>query len=232
MTDNTMFDIVPPATAPVIFAFDSHAVRTITANDGIVWFVAKDVCTLLGYTNSSKAIADHCRLEGVTNRYPLETLGGVQYPTLIDEGNLYRLIVKSRKPEAKQFESWVCDNVLPAIRRQGYYGGGAIAQMAQAMTQTQMLMDDLVARQAQTDDKINAILSLVDVAGKYIALLEAGQKPKRRVRRAVTLELETEIRDLLAQGMPGANIALLLEVSPATVSLIKNGKWSSRGGSQ
>lgn len=53
--------------------------------------------------------------------YPLETAGGVQYPAFIDEGNLYRLIIKSKKPEAEAFESWVCDEVLPSIRKTGSY---------------------------------------------------------------------------------------------------------------
>ena len=221
-----MSEISLAATAPVAFAFDSHAVRTFTEDDGTIWFVARDVCAILGIAKPENAFA---RLDDdQKDTRTMGTLGGAQDMTVVNESGLYALAFTSRKPEAKQFARWVTGEVLPAIRRQGYYGGGAMAQMAQAMTQTQMLMDDLAARQAQTDDKINAILSLVDVAGKYIALLEEGQKPKRRTYRAVTLELETEIRDLLAQGMPGSNIARLLEVSEATVSLIKHGKWSSR----
>jgi Rha family phage regulatory protein len=107
-------------------------------------------------------------------------------------------------------------------------GGSALPAMAQSLTQTQALLAQVAERQAATDDKVNAILSLVDVAGKYISLLEANQKPKPRALRAVTPVLEQQIRELLAQGMPGAQIARLLEVSTATVSLIKNGKWSSR----
>jgi len=107
-------------------------------------------------------------------------------------------------------------------------GGSALPAMAQSLTQTQALLAQVAERQAATDDKVNAILSLVDVAGKYISLLEANQKSKPRALRAVTPVLEQQIRELLAQGMPGAQIARLLEVSTATVSLIKNGKWSSR----
>lgn len=107
-------------------------------------------------------------------------------------------------------------------------GGSALPAMAQALTETRAMVAAVVERQERTGEQVEAILQLVDVAGKYIALLEANQKPKRRDLRPVTPDVEAEIRDLVAQGMPGANVARLLNVSQATVSLIKNDKWSSR----
>lgn len=219
-----MTNIALHATAPVAFAFDSHAVRTITEDDGSIWFVAADILSALKLDRKALERLDDDQ-KGVST---IHTLGGPQDMTVINESGLYALVLTSRKPEAKQFARWVTGDVLPAIRRQGYYGGGALASMAQALTQTQALLAQVAERQAATDDKVNAILSLVDVAGKYITLLEANQKPKPRALRAVTPALEAQIRELLAQGMPGAQIARLLEVSTATVSLIKNGKWSSR----
>ena len=56
------------ASAPVEFQFQSNIVRTV-AIDGEVWFCATDVCSVLGYTNSRKVIADHCKASGVTKRY-------------------------------------------------------------------------------------------------------------------------------------------------------------------
>ncbi len=105
---------------PSVFQFDSQQVRIFVDDQGKPWFCAKDVCAVLGYTNDSKAIKDHCRTKGVTKRYPL-TKGGQQELTFIHEGNLYRLILKSHKPEAERFEVWVCDEVLPAIRKTGRY---------------------------------------------------------------------------------------------------------------
>lgn len=49
------------------------------------------------------------------------TDSGIQEMTFINEGNLYRLIIKSRKPEAERFETWVMDEVLPSIRKKGGY---------------------------------------------------------------------------------------------------------------
>lgn len=116
----------------VSFSFESLSVRTFADEAGEPWFCAKDVCDVLGYANSRKAVADHCRAKGVTNR-DTPTESGVtngdgtsrarlsQEMTYINEGNLYRLIIKSRKPEAERFESWVCDDVLPTIRKTGQY---------------------------------------------------------------------------------------------------------------
>ncbi|MCP1651783.1 BRO-N domain-containing protein [Pseudomonas nitroreducens] len=107
-------------TMPVLFEFEAVPVRVIIQNDGENWFCAKDVCEVLGYSNTSQTITDHCREKGVSKRYTL-TDKGRQELQFIDEGNLYRLIIKSRKEEAKRFESWVCDQVLPALRKTGSY---------------------------------------------------------------------------------------------------------------
>lgn len=113
------------------FRFGDSSIRVITLN-GEPWFAVSDVCDVLGYVNSRDALAKHCRAEGVVKRdTPMEsdvakrdttsTARKNQTLTYINEGNLYRLIIKSRKPEAEKFESWVCDEVLPSIRKTGSY---------------------------------------------------------------------------------------------------------------
>lgn len=108
------------ATAPTQFNFQSNAIRVITDDNGNPWFLANDVCAVLGYANPRQAIIKNCREGGVSKRYT-PTESGIQEMTYIDEGNLYRLTIKSRKPEAEPFESWVCDEVLPSIRKTGQY---------------------------------------------------------------------------------------------------------------
>lgn len=88
--------------------------------DGKEYFPATEVASILGYTNPQKAIRDHCKEEGVTIRSAL-TQGGPQTLKLITEGNLYRLISRSKLPSAEKFESWVFDEVLPSIRKNGMY---------------------------------------------------------------------------------------------------------------
>lgn len=92
-------------------------IRTIEI-DGKPHFVGTDVAKALGYSNPRKAILDHCK--GVTKR-DTPTSSGVQSMSYINEGDLYRLIMKSKLPSAEKFESWVMDEVLPAIRKTGSY---------------------------------------------------------------------------------------------------------------
>ncbi|WP_455792589.1 BRO-N domain-containing protein [Clostridium butyricum] len=86
--------------------------------DGIEYFPATDSAKILGYTNPQKAIRDHCK--GV-NEMVTPTKGGKQKKNYITEGNLYRLIINSKLPQAEKFESWVFDEVLPQIRKTGSY---------------------------------------------------------------------------------------------------------------
>lgn len=97
----------------------SQDIRTIEI-DGNVWFVAADVAKTLGYSNPRKAVSDHCKERGVTKRY-IPTTSGKQEMVLINEANVYRLIVRSKLPTAEMFDEWVFDEVLPAIRKTGYY---------------------------------------------------------------------------------------------------------------
>jgi len=105
---------------PSIFSFQSINVRAFADDNGEPWFCASDVCEVLGYTNSRKAISDHCRKRGVTKRYT-PTDSGDQEMSFINEGNLYRLITRSKKQEAEEFEIKVMEEILPAIRKTGSY---------------------------------------------------------------------------------------------------------------
>ena len=103
-----------------VFNFDSQAVRTVTDDaTGEPLFVGKDVCAVLGYNNHNKAMQDHCK--GVTNRYPLQTAGGVQELRVLTEPDVLRLIVSSTLPAAERFEKWVFEEVLPTLRKTGQY---------------------------------------------------------------------------------------------------------------
>lgn len=92
-------------------------IRTTEIN-GQPYFVASDVASALGYSNPRKAVSDHCR--GVTKR-DTPTSSGIQNMSYINEGDIYRLIMKSKLPSAERFESWVMDEVLPTIRKTGGY---------------------------------------------------------------------------------------------------------------
>lgn len=98
------------------FNFGSNIVRVVSRNND-PWFIANDVCKALGYSNTSKAIADHLDDD---ERYN-ESLDRGGSLLLISESGLYALILRSRKPEARKFAKWVTSEVLPTIRKTGSY---------------------------------------------------------------------------------------------------------------
>ena len=101
-----------------VFNYNSVEVRTIQ-NDGEPWFVLKDVCNVLHIGNSRDVVARLDQDEkGVAQ---IDTLGGKQEMTIINESGLYNVILRSDKPEAKPFRKWVTSEVLPTIRRHGMY---------------------------------------------------------------------------------------------------------------
>lgn len=95
------------------------SVRTIL-KDREVWFVAKDICECLEIvwfgSKTINGISD--KHKGVGN-FP--TPGGNQELLVIDESGVYKLVLRSRKPEAEKFQDWICDEVLPTIRKTGSY---------------------------------------------------------------------------------------------------------------
>ena len=103
-----------------VFSFGNHEIRTVTDEHGEAWFVANDVCAALELTNPHKALADHVDREDLTQRDTL-TPGGLQKLNHVNESGLYALIFGSRKESAKRFKRWVTSEVLPAIRKNGYY---------------------------------------------------------------------------------------------------------------
>ncbi|MGG3823191.1 BRO family protein [Geobacillus thermodenitrificans] len=103
-----------------VFNHEMFGELQVLVENGEIYFPATDVAIILGYTNPHKAIKDHCKEKGVTIR-SAPTSGGKQQKKFINEGNLYRLIVRSKLPEAEKFESWVFDEVLPTIRKTGGY---------------------------------------------------------------------------------------------------------------
>lgn len=103
--------------------------------DGKEYFPATEVAKTLGYKNPKKAIKDHCKSPGVTIRSVGVVTGTKADGTeavqqvdkkFINEGNLYRLIVKSNLETAERFERWVFDEVLPDIRKHGLYASESL----------------------------------------------------------------------------------------------------------
>lgn len=104
-----------------LFDFENNQIRVLKINNE-PWFVGKDVATILGYSNTRKALIDHVddedKKDGVTIR---DSMGRSQLAVVINESGMYSLILSSKLPSAKKFKRWVTSEVLPAIREDGAY---------------------------------------------------------------------------------------------------------------
>ncbi|GEM_PF-5412363 len=111
-----------PAVSPVLlipFSYESKEIRVIQDQFGNPWWVAKDVCDILGLGNVTNALVRIPDNHKGVNR--IKTPGGTQKLNVVDEPGLYRLILRSDKPQAESFMEWVTADVLPSIRKTGKY---------------------------------------------------------------------------------------------------------------
>ena len=115
------------------FAFNSQQVRVISVN-GDPWFVAQDVCNILDLGNVSKACKPLKDREKNTITLS-DGIAGNPTTLIISESGLYRLTMKSRKPQAEPFQDWVCEKILPTIRKTGKYEVNPQIAIAPAMPQ-------------------------------------------------------------------------------------------------
>lgn len=102
------------------FSFENLSVRTLGDSLNPL-FVAGDLAAILGYQSAKDAT--RFLDEDERTLVEVDTAGGLQKVSAVTESGLYAMILKSRRPEAKRFRKWVTSEVLPAIRRQGYYAG-------------------------------------------------------------------------------------------------------------
>jgi prophage antirepressor-like protein len=99
-----------------------YEIQAFIENDTLL-FIGSDVCDLLAITNVKMFVASLATDQ--YERRPVSTLtNGVRNMLVLKEGGFYRAVLRSRKPLAKPFKRWVCEQVLPTIRRNGSYSGG------------------------------------------------------------------------------------------------------------
>lgn len=112
------------------FSHTAFGELEILIKDGKEYFPAVEVAKSLGYSKPHDAITRHCPMMGTTFYGVIDSLGRKQEKKFINEGNLYRLIVKSKLPQAEQFEKWVFEEVLPSIRKHGAYMTDQVLEQA------------------------------------------------------------------------------------------------------
>ena len=133
-------------------------IRTLTI-DGEPWFVAADVCRALEIGNPSMTVE---RLDddekGIST---IDTLGGKQRMTIINEPGLYSLVLSSRKPEAKAFKRWITHEVIPAIRK---YGGYMTKSLLEQVLENPNLIYEFARRMLEEQQKNERLRQELDRA--------------------------------------------------------------------
>mgnify|MGYP000464350504 FL=1 len=159
------------------FDFRGAALRTLTDESGEPWFVAKDVCDVLGYTNASKAISDHVDSEDKLNNESLSSLGQ-RGGWLVNESGLYSLVLSSKLPCAKEFKRWVTHEVLPQIRRTGGYIPTSDADddmtiLAKAVMIGQRTMEEQKQRIADQQSRIDELQPKASAWDNFVDIPDA-----------------------------------------------------------
>lgn len=151
-----------------IFNYHDSPLRAVE-KDGELWWVLKDVCGVLG-------IVDHVSVQrrldddekGVGQILPLSGKGGMQETIIINEPGLYNVILRSDKPEAKDFKRWVTHEVLPAIRQKGSYSLPSLSPAQLIAAQAQLLVD-MEKRMDEVQGRTRALEAKVDTAMKALS---------------------------------------------------------------
>ena len=159
--------------------------------DGKEFFPASQCAAILGYKSPKDAISAHCK-GAVKHRLP--TNGGTQEVKYIPEGDLYRLIIRSKLPSAEKFEQWVFDEVLPELRKNGSYGNNFNLEEVIAKTVT-----------AVVSEVLKQIIPTADNPTK-----QSQNVPKRKAKKykhtqpskieTLKPELKTKVDDMIASG--------------------------------
>ena len=167
--------------------------------DGKPYVVGVDVARALDYANPSKAVIDHCK--GIS-KLGIPSAGGIQETNVIQEGDIYRLIVKaadqSRNPDikvrAEKFERWVFDDVLPTVRRHGAYV---------TPTKLEEMMND-------PDAWIKVLTALKEerAAKEHLQIQAEADKPKVVFADAVSVSDGTILIGELAKILKGNGIEI------------------------
>lgn len=147
-------------------------VRTLNTGNEIL-FCASDVAKMLGYSRPNDAINQHCR---ATVKHSTLISGKKQEINFIKEGDIYRLIIKSRLPQAEQFEKWIFEEVLPSIRKHGLYAMNELLENPDMLINALQKLKEEKIKTKQLEDKIKIkdqqILELQPKASYYDIILQ------------------------------------------------------------
>ena len=224
MTDN---NAVVAAISTKIEIFNNTqfgSVRTFVDDKGEPWFCGLDVATILGYEKPRNAIAVHCREDGALKQGVIDSLGREKDTTFINEGNLYRLIMRSKLPSAEKFESWVVDEVLPTLRKTGSY------------SVVKSPIERILANSVDQLEAVEAIKEVLLVEKQKQALIEA-RADKAEEAKAIAEQERDDVKEAFSRSVVSDNdklystfIKQLKMTNPCASSLLKELKIFGKTG--
>ena len=133
------------------FNYESQQIRVIQDEQGEPWWIASDVCEIIGLSNTTEALRNLDNDEKSTLR--ISESGPER--NIINEPGLYSLIIRSNKPEAKKFKRWITHEVLPSIRKNGRFEIQGLSEL------------DLIIKSAQALKKIDERLTSLEAKSHY-----------------------------------------------------------------
>jgi prophage antirepressor-like protein len=149
------------------FQFNNLDIRTATDPNDEVWFCAKDVFEALDITWKGASGSLKNTPEKWQGVWQLQTPGGSQEAVFISEPAVYQTAFTSRKPEAIKFTEWVCEEVLPEIRRNGFFGTVSLSEQVQISKQIDSLSEKIVGtknayRRKLLHDQLRRLCNMVN----------------------------------------------------------------------
>lgn len=204
------------STAIVPFQYQCHEVRTQTDEHGQPWFIAVDLCTVLGIANSRDALSSlDADEKGVANT---DTPGGAQQLATVNEPGMYSLVLRSRKPEAKAFKRWLTHEVIPSIRKTGGYGSSSTTDVVATMDRKALAMLVIEAEEAKeraeaVAEKRQAVIDVYDSTkgsysvrevSKVLAADHSITIGERKLYRLLSADLRWMYQDGRGQWQPYA----------------------------
>ncbi|MFS1013928.1 phage antirepressor KilAC domain-containing protein [Enterococcus casseliflavus] len=222
---------------PQIFNFEKNEVRTFLVNDE-PYFVGKDVASILGYSNTPKAIRDHVDEEDKTQNESF-TVNGTAL-MLINESGLYSLILKSKLPNARKFKRWVTSEVLPTIRKTGSYTNvpqsfAQALRLAADLEEKNQLLEQQIAEYEPKISYLDMILSSTDTVATSQIAADYGMSAIALNKLLNELGVQHKVsgqwilyRKHMNQGYTKSHTSEIPKADGG-VKVVMNTKWTQKG---
>lgn len=178
--------------------------RAIQDENGEPWFVAKDICNALGLANTTEALRglDDDEVSNFINSEVAQN--GGRAPRIINEPGFYKLVLKSRKPEAKAFQRWVTHEVLPSIRKKGGYIAAAPDETPeQIMARAVLLAQDTIERQKAQIEELKPKALFADAVAASDGTCLVGELAKMMRQNGVQIGQNRLFEKLRQDGYLG-----------------------------